>query len=83
MRSLTVTAPILLCVIGIALSFEYRGEQHKIPLWVCRGLSIAIAAAGALGLLVAYPHNAILALGIAAVLVNLPLAALGIKKNKK
>ena len=82
MRNLSLTAPILLCLIGLLLSFEFRGEQYKTPLWVFRGLSLAVAAAGALGWLAAYPPWALYAVNIAAVAVNLPLAAFGLKKGK-
>jgi len=41
-----MTLAVLLCLVGLLLSFEYRGEKYHILLWGCRGLSLAAALAG-------------------------------------
>jgi len=82
MRNLSLTAPVLLCLIGLLLSFEYRGEKYHTLLWVFRGLSVAVAAAGALGWIIAMPQWALYTINIASVAVNLPLAVIGLKKGK-
>jgi len=78
---MTLAAPVLLCMIGLLLSWEYRGLRYRTVLWLFRGLSIAMALAGALGFLLEYPHGVVLAVSLAAIAVNLPLAAIGLKKK--
>jgi hypothetical protein len=81
MGSMSLTAPILLCMIGLLLSWEYRGGQYHTILWVFRLLSVAAALVGAVGFLIDYPNWAVLAASVAAIVVNLPLAAICLKKK--
>ena len=83
MRNLTVITPLLLCVVGLLLSLDYKGEQRRIALRVFQGLSAAVAIAAAVGWLVDYPQWAVLGISLVAIGVNLPLAGLGLKKNAK
>ena len=70
-----------LCLIGLSLSLEYRGEKYRTVLRVFQGLAGLLMAANALSWFVALPHPASLAIRLAAIAVNLPLAALGLKKG--
>ena len=73
---------LLLCGVGLLLSLEYKGERYRIVLAVFRVLSLLLAIASAVGwLMVAFPSGVVLALGLAAIGVNLPLAAIGLKKK--
>jgi len=76
-------APALLCLVGLLLSLEYRGEKHRAPLRVFQALSLLALAASAVGWFVALPAWASYTAGIAAIVVNLPLAGLGMMKHKK
>ena len=81
MRAIPLYAPALLCLVGLLLSFEYQGEQHRALLWVFRVLAIVVAIAGAVLWFAALPPWANIAVNIAALAVNLPLAAFGLKKQ--
>ena len=81
MRNLTVITPVLLCAIGLLLSWDYKHERHRLVLRVFQGLSAAVAVTAAIGWLVGYPQWAVLTISLVAIGVNLPLAALGLKKN--
>ena len=81
MGNMSLAAPVLLCIIGLVLSWEYRGGRYRVALWVFRGLSIAMAVVAALGWLIDYPNGMVLAASLAAIAVNLPLAAIGLKKK--
>jgi len=74
-------AMILICPVALLLSFEYKGERYHTVLWVLRGISVAVALATAAGMLIPYPRGVVIALGIAAIGVNLPLAVTGLKKK--
>jgi len=82
MRNILIAA-VFLCLVGLALSWEYRGDQWRKLLWVFRGLSMAVALLGLVGFFVSYPHGLELGTCLAAIGVNLPLASLGLKKNAK
>ena len=81
MRGLTVVTPVLLCAIGLLLSWDYKHEQYRLFLRIFQGLSAALAIAAAVGWLVDYPQWAVLAISLVAIGVNLPLAGLGLKKK--
>ena len=81
MRELSVITPVLLCMIGLLLSWDYKGEKMRLVLRVFQGLSAAVAITAAVGWLVDYPQWAVLTVSLVAIGVNLPLAALGLKKN--
>lgn len=83
MRAMPVYAPVLLCLVGVLLSLEYKGEQYRTLQRVFQGLSLAMAAACALRWFIDFPNAAAVALSLAAILVNLPLAALGLKQKFK
>ena len=71
-----------LCLIGLSLSLEYRGEKYRAALQIFRGLACLVIIANALSWFFPLPHPASLAIRLAAIAVNLPLAALGLKKEK-
>jgi len=75
-------APVLLCAVGLLLSLEYKGEKYRTVIWVFRGLAMAVLAVGAAGCIVAFPQPMKIAIGLAAIVMNLPLAALGLKKGE-
>jgi len=77
--SLDATA---LCLIGLSLSLDYTDEKYRTILWVFRGLALAVFAVGMAGCFAAFPQPMKIAIGLAAIVVNLPLAALGLKKSK-
>ena len=81
MKVITPYAPALLCLVGLLLSLEYKGERRAL-LWVFRALSMAVIAACAVGWFVAMPQKATVVLNIAAIACNLPLAGMGIAKRK-
>jgi len=70
-----------LCLIGLSLSLEYKGEKYRTPLRVFQGLALAVIAVNTACWFTAFPHPFALAVRIAAIAVNLPLAALGLKKG--
>jgi len=70
-------------MIGLLLSWDYKGEQHRLVLRVFQGLTVAVAITAAVGWFVDYPHWAVLTVSLVAIGVNLPLAALGLKKTRK
>ena len=72
-----------LCLIGLSLSLEYGGGKFRIALRVFQGLAGLIIVANVATWFVAFPHPAVLAMRISAIAVNLPLAALGLKKSEK
>ena len=72
-----------LCLVGLSMSLDYEGRKFRIPLRILQGLALALIAANAVSWLVAFPHPAILAIRLAAIAVNVPLAALGLKKAEK
>ena len=76
-------APLLLCLVGLLLSLEYRGAKYHKLLWVFRGLALAVLAVGVAGCFAEFPQPIKIAIGLAAIAVNLPLAALGLKRNEK
>ena len=81
MNAFSQAAPVLLCIVGLLLSFEYKGENYRAMLWVFRGLSVAMAVLAALGWLLDYPGWLSLGVSLAAIAVNLPLGAIGLKKK--
>ena len=83
MRGLSVYAPGLLCVVGLLLSLEYKGAKYRTLLWVFRALSLSAIVACAVTWFVPLPRPGLIAIQLLAVAVNLPLAALGLKKNEK
>jgi len=72
-----------LCLIGLSLSLEYKGEKYRTVLRVFQALAGLVIAANALSWFVALPHPATLVIRLAAIAVNLPLAALGLKREVK
>jgi len=72
-----------LSLIGLSLSLEYKGEKYRVMLRVFQALAGLIIAANAVSWFVAFPNPASIALKLAAVAVNLPLAALGLRKNEQ
>jgi len=70
-----------LCLIGLSLSLEYKGEKYRTLLRVFQALAGLVIIANALSWFVALPHPAAIAIRLAAIAVNLPLAALGLKKG--
>ncbi|MCL2531339.1 MAG: hypothetical protein FWE40_04175 [Oscillospiraceae bacterium] len=80
---------ILISVVGLLLSWEYKGERYRMVIMLCRIVSIAVAAAAAVGMIVGYPpgdddiDGVMIALGVVAIAANLPLATIGLKRNKK
>jgi len=72
-----------LCLIGLSLSMEYTGEKYRVPLRVFQVLAGLLIAANAVSWFAEFPHAVVLSMRIASILVNLPLAALGLKKNEK
>ena len=72
-----------LCLIGLSLSLDYAGEKFRALLRVFQALAALLIIASAVSWFVALPDPATIALRIAAIAVNLPLAALGLKKNEK
>ncbi|MCL2446380.1 MAG: hypothetical protein FWD06_06400 [Oscillospiraceae bacterium] len=78
---------ILISVVALLLSWEYKGERYRTLLWIARGISIAVAIAAAVGMMVGYPpgdedvDGVMIALGVVAIGVNLPLATIGLKKK--
>jgi len=71
-----------LCLIGLSLSLEYNGEKFRIVLRVFQGLAALLIVANAVSWFMAFPHPAVITIRIAAIVVNLPLAALGLKKGE-
>jgi len=72
-----------LSLIGLSLSLEYTGEKQRALLRVCRVLACLVIAVNVISWFVALPHPASLVIRVAAIAVNLPLAALGLKRNEK
>ena len=70
-----------LSLIGLSLSLEYKGEKYRIALRVFQALAGLVIIANAVSWFVALPYPAMLAIRLAAIGVNLPLAALGLKKE--
>lgn len=70
-----------LSLIGLSLSLEYRGEKYTIPLRICQAAAVLVIAVNAVSWFVLFPHAGILAMRLAALGVNIPLAALGLQKN--
>ena len=70
-----------LCLIGLSLSLEYKGEKYRVLLRVFQGLACLVIIVNALSWFVALPHPASIVIRLAAIAVNLPLAALGLKKE--
>jgi len=72
-----------LCLIGLSLSLEYTGEKFRVALRVFQALAGLLIVANAVSWFGLFPPSAVLAMRIAAIAVNLPLAALGLKKSEK
>ena len=70
-----------LCMIGLALSFDCKSEKYRVPLRMLQALALIIIVASGIGWLIAPPHWYELALNLAALGVNVPLAVMGIKKK--
>ena len=70
-----------LCVVGLALSFDCKSEKYRVPLRVLQGLAVLLIAVNVASWFIAVPSWYELALNLAALGVNIPLAALGLKKN--
>jgi len=81
MRGLTLATPALLCLVGLLLSMEYKGEKYRPLLRVFQCLALAVAAVNAACWFAALSQPFVLAVSIAAIVVNLPLAALGMSKK--
>ena len=79
-ENISVTAASL-CVVGLALSFDYKGGRYRTPLRVLQCLAALAIAAAAAGWFFPMPHTYDLALNLAALGLNVPLAVLGIKKE--
>ena len=71
-----------LCLIGLSLSLDYNGEKYRTVLRVFQALAGLVFAANALSWFVALPHPTTLVIRLMAIAVNLPLAALGLKKER-
>ena len=72
-----------LSFVGLSLSLEYKGEKFRALLRVFQALAGLVIIANALSWFVAFPHPASLVIRLAAIAVNLPLAALGLKRNRE
>ena len=72
-----------LCLVGLSLSLDYRSEQYQTMLRIFQALSVLLLLANAVSWFVEFPHPVSVAIRLAAVGANLPLAALGLKKNEK
>jgi len=70
-----------LCVVGLAISFDCKIDKYRVPLRVLQGLAALVIAVNVASWFFAMPHWYELALNLAALAVNIPLAALGFKKN--
>ncbi len=75
--------PAALCLIGLALSMEYHGSKFKAVTYIFQALSVLVFLATAASWFAAFPQSAVLVLRIAALAVNIPLAAVGLLKDKK
>ena len=84
MNELNPVWALLLCVVGLLLSYQYKGEKYRTVLLVFRILSIFMATVAALSAFFAgRPDWTTIVLGLIAIGVNLPLAAIGLKKSEK
>ena len=82
MNELSPVWALLLCAVGLLLSFEYKGEKFRIVLITFRVLSLLLLITSAVGwLIVDFPAGVVLALSLVCVAVNLPLATIGLKKK--
>lgn len=72
---------ILMSAVALLLSWEYKGEQYRRAILLCRIACVAVAAAAAVGMIVGYTHGVAVALGVVAVGINLPLAVIGLKRK--
>jgi len=71
-----------LCLIGLSLSLEYKGEKYRAWLRVFQVLAGLVIIINAVSWFVVLPHPASIVIRLAAIAVDLPLAALGLKKEK-
>ena len=72
-----------LCLVGLSLSLDYKGSKYRVALHVFQGLALAVLIANGVSWFVALPHPGALAVRLLAIVVNLPLAALGLMKGEK
>jgi len=72
-----------LCLIGVSLSLEYQGEKYRILVRVLQILAGLVVVANVLSWFLALPDPASIVIRLVAIAVNVPLAALGLKKNEK
>jgi hypothetical protein len=72
-----------LCLIGLSLSLEYKGEKYRVLLRVFQGLAGLVIATNALSWFLDPPSAASVVIRLAAIAANLPLASLGLKRNEK
>lgn len=68
-------------LVGLSLSLEYRGEKYRALLRVFQALAALVIIANAVSWFVALPQPSTIVIRLCAIAVNLPLAALGLKKN--
>jgi len=73
-----------LSLIGLSLSLEYKGTKYLTVLRVFQVLAGLIIIANAVSWFVpTLPYPAVLVIRLGAIAVNLPLAALGLKKGEE
>jgi len=82
MQTFFLAMPALLCLVGLLLSMEYKGAKYRTILWVFRALALAVGIACGVSLFVPFPRPGVIAVQLAAIAVNLPLAALGLMKER-
>lgn len=71
-----------LSLIGLSLSMECTGEKYRVLLWVFRALSILVIAGNVVTWFVSVPAAGLTAIRLVAIGANLPLAVLGLQKDK-
>ena len=70
-----------LCIVGIALSLDYKGEKYRVGLRILQALALALIAVNVAGWFFAPPQWYDQTMNLAALAMNVPLAVLGISKK--
>ena len=71
-----------LCIVALALSLDYKGTKFRAPVRALQAVAALLMAASVAGWFLAVPHGYDLALNLAAIGVNVPLAVIGIRKKE-
>ena len=81
------TPPIALSMVGLVLSTEYKGEKWRALVRVLQALALLIIAATPVGWFAPVSPGGheiyYIILNFAAILVNIPMAVIGFRKNKR